>query len=355
MRLGRDEQSRVSGIVAVRLEERRSARTHRAVGIELDAADPEGAPVQGAPRPASERPRHRGGVVADHRVDARVEFARAAEFLVYVEDTLSFARVVHSGESPALRLGDRVHDLALQFFARRPRHRALHDALRVVDEHAARAPVRVVFDAAAGGILRRGCDAGRVHRHPVREVRVAVHALEKHRVVRDGGGELHVRRESRVGPAVLVPAASGDPHTWRDGPRLCRDARDDLVVARRAGEIHDRERGAEARNVAVRIDHAGDDGAPAEVEHLRLRSPERERAARVTGERDAAAAHRERLHHGTRLVHRIDAGVGDDEIGGRLLRGERRSCEREGEAKEAFHDLSGREVVGIKVAVVSRG
>jgi hypothetical protein len=292
--------------------------------------------------PASERPRDRGGVVADHRVDARVEFARATEFLVDVEDTLSFARVVHSGESPPLRLGNRVHDLALQFFARRPRHRALHDALRVVDEHAARAPVRVVFDAAAGGILRRGCDAGRVHRHPVRKVCVAVHAFEQNRVVRDGGGELHVRRKASVGPAVLVPAASGNPHAGRDGPRLCRDARDDLVVARRAGEVHDRERGTEPRHVAVRIDHAGDDGAPAEVEHARLRSLQRKRAARIAHEGHSTAAHRERLHHRTRFVHRIDARIGDDEIGGRLLRGERQSCEREGEAKETFHDLSGR-------------
>ena len=51
-----------------------------------------------------------------------------------------------------------------------------------------------------------------------------------------------------------------------------RDARDDLVERSRVGEIDVAKEVAEAEEVRVRVDHAGDDGRPASVEHLRRRA-----------------------------------------------------------------------------------
>ena len=62
---------------------------------------------------------------------------------------------------------------------------------------------------------------------------------------------------------------------------------------------------------------------PPRSSDARLRAPQGERAARVAGERDAPAAHGERLDERTGIVDRVDARVGDDEIGGGLLCGER--------------------------------
>ena len=77
-----------------------------------------------------------------------------------------------------------------------------------------------------------------------------------------------------------------------------------------------------------------------EVDHAGLRAAERERAARVAHEGHAAAADGERRHDGAAVVDRVDAAVGEDQVGRRLLRRERgggEECGDGGGTREAEH------------------
>ena len=77
-----------------------------------------------------------------------------------------------------------------------------------------------------------------LHRRGVGEHGVAVDALEHDRIVRRDARQRFVRGEARVAPFVLIPAAadrpSGRPARLRD---VGGDARDDLVVRARVGEV----------------------------------------------------------------------------------------------------------------------
>ena len=88
---------------------------------------------------------------------------------------------------------------------------AFDEPLRVVDEHAGWRAVGGALDVAAVGVLRRAVTLGGLHRGGVREPGVSVDARQVDGIVRNGGGELLVRREARVAPVVLVPAAADDP------------------------------------------------------------------------------------------------------------------------------------------------
>jgi hypothetical protein len=73
----------------------------------------------------------------------------------------------------------------------------------------------------------------------------------------------------------------------------------------------------------VRIYHARDDGAALHVDHARPRTSQRERAPIGPNESHAPTADRHRFAEWATLVDRVDAGVGDDKVGGRWLRRER--------------------------------
>ena len=97
------------------------------------------------------------------------------------------------------------------------------------------------------------------------------------------------------------------------------------------------------------VHHARDDDLPMEVEHARGGPTERERLALRAGELHPASAHGHGPDDGPRVIHRVDARVGDDEVSGRrgraLCRGDgRREEQREGKREAGHGKYEGRNV-----------
>jgi hypothetical protein len=156
-------------------------------------------------------------------------------------------------------------------------------------------------------------------------------------------------RRVAVGPGALVPAAPADPlalgNTLREGGHpldrfaLGADA-DEIDLALRLSQTHD---------VGVRVDEAGQDGSPAEIDQPRLLSTVRPRVPSGPHEDDAIAPNRDRLGVGPRAGGRarcvrrgravgrgvvpgegVDTAVHEQELGrGRLRDG---GCRRRPEA-----------------------
>ena len=312
----RDEEAGGGRLVRVGLEEGGAARAERAILVELDRSDPEHAVVEPALRPATERGLDRRGVVAQHRIEPDVERVLLAEFLVELGDQDRGAGIVHAGHPPAVHLGDRGLDGVLHLCARRRRDRALDEALRVVDEDTGRIPLRVLDDLAATRARRRAGDVRLLEGERVHEAGVAIDALEVHRMIGHRAGQRLVRRPAGVAPVVLVPAAADDPLAARRRAGALDDTGDHLVVRGGAGEIHVPQRHAEPGDMGVRVGHPRDHRAALQVDDLRVRTGQCAGAKTITGEDDASAAHGERIHDRTRAIGRVDAAVGDDDVGG---------------------------------------
>ena len=74
-----------------------------------------------------------------------------------------------------------------------------------------------------------------------------------------------MRRETRVAPAVLVPAAPTDPLRSGFAARLGHHARDNIFDAGGADEIDDGERVAESGDMAMRVNHSRNNRTAAEI------------------------------------------------------------------------------------------
>ncbi len=156
-------------------------------------------------------------------------------------------------------------------------------------------------------------------------------------------------REPGVAPVVLVPAPAKDPRARRHFTGARRDAGHDLVVGRGAHQVHVAKRISQVEQMDVGIDHARDHGATVQVKHLGVRAAQSHHTARGTGGHDATGADCHCLREWPVLVDRVDARVGDDQVGG--LRGhphgqggECDEGEPEGETTVVFHHdgMSGR-------------
>ena len=250
---------------------------------------------------------------------------------------------MHARKSPPLRFGDRRLHLGLHLVARRTRNDALHEVLGIVDEDTGRRPVRCTLNVTAVGILRLRRDSRGLDRGSVREAGVSVDPRDVHRIVRHGCAQLLLRREARVAPVVLIPSASDDPLAGLHGFHSCDDARDHLVVRARAGEIDSAKREPEVVDVTVRVDHAGDDRASAEVHDAGGCTAERHDRTRGADELHLPAAHGHGVGERMCLVNGIDARVRDDEVSGRLLRLLLRGSEgrEEQEEESAWHSGTG--------------
>jgi hypothetical protein len=127
-----------------------------------------------------------------------------------------------------------------------------------------------------------------------------------------------LRRLIEPAPACdsgLVPAPAGvhlpgevapRPAVRAQGAGLVGDGRralDRRVVAGPVGQAHD---------VVVRLDHAGDHGAPAEVDHVGARVA---RDGVVADGRELAVLHGDRRDDAVGVVHRVDAAVDQHQVG----------------------------------------
>ena len=159
--------------------------------------------------------------------------------------------------------------------ARGGRNRARYQALRVIDENSGRGSGGGANDSSARGIRRRWDNARERDCSGIGEQRVAVDAGEDHRIVRECARQRVVGREFLGRPSVLIPSSPENPLARLDIFSPGSDARDDLVIRHRAGEIHPLQRGAESEEVRVRVSQSWYDRGAVEVDDGRGRSGER--------------------------------------------------------------------------------
>ena len=197
---------------------------------------------------------------------------------------------------------------------RERRNDAFDERHRVVDENTRWLARRGPLDAPAGGIARRGGDAGGLHRRGVGEDCVSVDAGEHDRVVRRDAGERVVRGEAGVAPLVLIPPAADHPAAGRQVLRASADSADDRVVRAGVREVDVVQERAEPEQVGVRVDHAGDHDPAGEIQHLRRRSAQEKRFARRADEGHATAANGHRLDKRMRIVDGVDLRVDENQV-----------------------------------------
>src|SRR5207249_2731922 len=117
LRTRRDE-TRVAGIVGVRLEQRGAAAAERAVRPQLDGTDPQTL-EQRELRAAPQERLQRRVVSANHDVVAQRVASLAGEVLVHCDRLGADAGIVDARQSPTIRLRDRRESLLPQLGARR--------------------------------------------------------------------------------------------------------------------------------------------------------------------------------------------------------------------------------------------
>ena len=230
----------VPGLVAVVLEQRRAARSQRAVGVQLDRAEPQAPAVQGALRSPPQVAGEGGaGVARHHHVVPEPELARPRQLLVHVDGRRPRRPASCRPVSPhrlasatAARMAARVSSAVSGGTTRSIRSMASSTKTPVGE------PSAFADDPAPGRIGRGGRHAGQRERPRVDQDGVPVHPREPHRIVRHGAAQGLLGREARADPVVLVPPATPDPLA---GPGLARPGRhppDDLLVAAGTDEIH---------------------------------------------------------------------------------------------------------------------
>ena len=338
--------------VGVGLEQPRAVRAQRAVDLPLDRAHRQivvavadravarraarsSAPFVGRRRHHDPQPHRQLALARPSALDTEVDRREARAGVLEARDALGAApprRRARPAGAARARLGRR---------SRRPRSSSAR-----VDQ--ASAPSRAAGRSARppasrtisppGGSARRRVDARRA-RSALALTNAAwpLACVEQHGIV----GAAARRATSCIGLPSTAGSGGASHFSWcQPRPRIhspgsARAAppprpRDDLVPASRRGEVELHQRVAEAREVAVALDEAGDREPAREVDDRASRA-RRARDLGVGADRDdPVAADRERLRLGPRRVHGHDLAAAQHQIG-RRLRDRRRRGDAEAE------------------------
>ena len=163
---------------------------------------------------------------------------------------------------------------------------ALDPILRRLAQKTGELARRVAHQLTARRIGARSIEPGERERSGVGERGVARGVREQHGVLGARGGERRVHRVAfdrgprRRRPLLLMPAATADPLTGGRRTRRRRDRGDDLVPAPRRGEVEHGQRVAEAHEVTMALDEAGNDQPAAELDERASRTRRSARSRR---------------------------------------------------------------------------
>ena len=160
------------------------------------------------------------------------------------------------------------------------------------------------------------------------EIAVAIDRLQHHWVVRGDAVEFVHGEAARVVVELFFrPAAEHrDPRTRLRRTHALAEQFERPCPRRHAIEPQFVVFGG-AHPVGMVVDQAGDDGAPAEIDHLCCRTFERVDFGRIADFDDTRAANRECLRDGEAVVHRDDLAVEKNEIGRLRPGGDRSNCQ----------------------------
>ena len=251
-----------------------------------------------------------------HRVDAGAQAPALDQPLVGGGDALVDAGVVHRRQAEALQLGVGAQQVRLELGVGRRGDEPRDRVHRAIDQHAVRRARGIADDPAAGRI-----DAGRgqpgLLQHPrAGHARMAVDARQPHATAGRRGVQRRARRPRLHRPVVLIPAAADDPGVLGRRARALGELRGHLDERRGAAQVELLELRAETEDVAVRVVQAGQDGAPAGVDHPRRRAAPGQRLGVAADVDQPVAGDRHRFGARGGVRDGVDDAVMDDEIGG---------------------------------------
>jgi len=138
------------------------------------------------------------------------------------------------------------------------------------------------------------------------------------------GALQHVGGRRAAGDRRVVPALALDPGGIRVRVEICRNPLVDLPQRGGAGQLHGPGVGAQA-HVVVGVHEAGQHGRAGGVDHLGGRAHERLGVGVGSDPRDPGSPDGDRLGARHSVVHRVDARVPHDQIGGDPCLGGRRA------------------------------
>ena len=187
---------------------------------------------------------------------------------------------------------------------------------RAIDQHAVRRARGIADDPAAGRIDAGRGQPGLLQRPRAGHARMAVDARQPHATAGRRGVQRRARRPRLHRPVVLVPAAADDPGVLGRRARALGELRGHLDERRGSAQVELLELRAETEHVAVRVVQAGQDGAPAGVDHPRRRAAPGQRLGVAADVDQPVAGDRHRFGARGGVRDGVDDAVMDDEIGG---------------------------------------
>jgi hypothetical protein len=293
---------------------------------------------------------------AHHGVDANREPPRIGQGAEEIDGGERDARVVEGGDalSKRFRSGQLHHPLGIGGAGLRGARglvrgdRRAHQPLRRFAQQPGGGALRVAHDLAPRRVGGGGGDPRQLQGGGVREGGVPAGVHQVDRVAGRDGGEggvhrvpLHARLR-HAAPLLLVPPAPRDPGARLRLPRRLGHHGDDVVPARRGGQVEHHLRLPQPHEVAVPLDEAGDGEPPPQVDGPRVRPDVAADLRSAPHRRDAVADDRHRLGLGARVVDGDDAAVEEDQVGrrrsgsaGREGRGAGGCCQRQGDERGA--------------------
>ena len=313
--LRRRQEAGRAGLVGVRLEQRRAPRSQRAVGADLDGADGQ-APAEidhRASRQEGTQPRQRQ---PEHGVDTGAQAPALDQPLVGGGDALVDPGVVHGRQAEALQFGVGAQQRRLELGVGRRRDEPRDRVHRAIDQHAVRRARGIADDPAAGRVDAGRGQPGLLQRPRAGHARMAVDARQPHAPAGRRGVQRRARRPRLHRPVVLVPAAADDPGVLGRRARPLGELRGHLDQRGGAAQVELLELRAETEHVAVCVVQAGQDGAPAGVDHPRRRAAPGQRLGVAADVDQAVAGDRHRLGARGGVRDGVDDAVMDDEISG---------------------------------------
>ena len=308
------QEAGVARRIRIGFEQGRAARSQRAVHEELHHAR-DHPPVRRRMRTVGEERFSvtpvDGVVDLQRRFPARVEaFDDRYVGVVDVE-------VVHSG--PAIgRIDLECGAIGLDLEGLRLHRLDLCDQLHGgVDQHAVGVAGLVFQHLAAERDRRVARDPRELQRRGVGDQRMAVGAVQDHRIVRRHGVEVIAIGETRLGPVRLDPVHADDDLALRGlgDPRLQPLHR----VGQRGGafEVKHQFALADVAQVRVGVGEARKQRRAVQVDHLGRVALQCLRARAIASIDHSAIAHSDRLDLGPRVIVGVDRPAPDHRVGGR--------------------------------------
>ena len=259
-----------------------------------------------------------GRIVLEEADHAHAQLARRGEAAIDGHPVPPGAHLVDGGQAVIEAVRDAETDAALGLRRTRRRDHVAHEVGAVVDEHAGRFAAGVAVDGAAGRVGRVAVDAGQAQRGRVDPRRMAIDPAQHDRAIGRHRVELPAGRPGGAWPPGLVPAAAQKPalalgrgglgHLGGAGGGVGQAAHVDLGQGL-----------ADAVEVGVAVDQAGNRDPAVEVDDLRPLPREGQCGAVVAHQHDPSVGDGQRRGAWFRLglQHGHHPPTVEDEVDGR--------------------------------------